>query len=306
VDPGAARSQFQLAWSAPAGCPDREAAIARIDRSLGGHLAGHPTELDVSVTVAQALSHDWSVRIEAASATGRRVRELNGRSCRAVVAAATLIIALMIDPNAQPEPEPELETTEAPPPPPREPSVPTFTPPLQAGPPSSTSGIDVAIVSGMAAGVVPKLAPSAGLRSSLTRGHLRLELDAKGLFPSQTTLPALPGTGGKVDLLAAGFSGCYSLPAGSWQIAACLGTELGRLHAVGFGVSDPGQGSALWAAASAALALSRSLGKRWMVEGRSSALVPWVRPRFVLTNVGDVFQPSRVGGLFTFAMGYKW
>jgi hypothetical protein len=96
------------------------------------------------------------------------------------------------------------------------------------------------------------------------------------------------------------------VPAGAWQVAACVGAELGRLHAVGFGVSDPGQGSALWAAASAALGLSYSLGEHWLLEGRGSALVPWVRPRFVLTNVGDVFQPSRVGGLLTLAAGYKW
>ena len=79
-----------------------------------------------------------------------------------------------------------------------------------------------------------------------------------------------------------------------FEIGPCLGFELGRLHASGFGVSNPGEGSTLWAAIDGGGVLALRLAAPLALVLRLGAAVPLLRPSFVLENVGPVFRPPAV------------
>ena len=100
--------------------------------------------------------------------------------------------------------------------------------------------------------------------------------------------------GGYVDLLTGSVGTCRYFTKAPIELGPCGSFELGRLHAQGYGVTDPGDGGTLWAALEASGALAFRLVPRVALALRLGAAVPLLRPRFVLDNVGSVYQPPAV------------
>ncbi len=183
-----------------------------------------------------------------------RVREIHGATCSAIADATALILALMIDPAAAAAaPPPEVKGSPAgasrsPAGASRSPPGASRSPPEPTGSPTPTS-FRVTALAGLDTASLPGLAATLGLHGSFVHGAQRFEIGLAYHPSVKGTVAARPGTGGEVDLLAGSAATCRHFTAGLIEAGPCLGFEVGRLHASGFGVSDPGEGSTLWAAA---------------------------------------------------------
>lgn len=135
---------FDLAWSAPEGCPSREAIVEATQARLGEPASGPPPELFVQGTVA-TVSRGFVVTLALKDASGHSIGERQVRverqSCMDVEDPASVVLAMMIavarptprkDEAARPEvetPPPPRSASEAPPPPATEPAAPRVAPP---------------------------------------------------------------------------------------------------------------------------------------------------------------------------------
>ena len=268
--PATAGERLALRWTAPEGCPDA-ASVERAVSRLVGESAQADQPLEVVATVS-AQGDEWEVVLELAG-TSRRV--LRGRTCAAVADAAALIIALIIDPLAIAQPPPAA----APPPPPPQPA--------RAWRLGARGGLDW--------GALAAAGPAFGLLGSLTLGHQLIEVDLQAWFPQRVLLEAPAGAGGTLTLYVASVTTWRKLLDGVLSLGPSLGLDLGLLHAEGFGVTTPGSGSALWLAGRAGISASWAFFGPLELNLRLDLVVPFLRPRFVLTNVGDVHTPAPVG-----------
>ncbi len=126
------------------------------------------------------------------------------------------------------------------------------------------------------------------------------------LFGSDRRLAARPGVGGAFDLWRVTPQFCLTpwrqvahrgaRAIGDMALDGCVAMEVGQLQGRGFGVRNPGAGTALW--------LTPRLGAQWtftLTEWLSGSAglgigVPALRNNFVLERVGAVHRASAVGG----------
>jgi hypothetical protein len=294
-----------LRWVAPEGCPPADRVTSEVDRLLGDQGARLPAPLEVAASVTEA-GGSFRVRLETPGASGPRVRELKAASCAALADATALIIAMMIDPAAVTAPplppSPPLAPAPAPAPAPLLLPVPVPAPSPRPAPPQSPPlrrSFHVLAWTLLDTGTLPGVAFAVGGAAALTLGPVRLELGA-GVWPDRAaTLAQRPTAGGNVSLVAGSAGLCYGLlRPGPFDLAPCAAFELGRLHAAGFGVSSPGEGSALWTAVKAGGLFAWAPVQRFAVLVRLDAAVPTARPSFVLEGVasGAVYRPGPVAG----------
>jgi hypothetical protein len=135
-----------------------------------------------------------------------------------------------------------------------------------------------------------------------------LRIDAAAMFwPERsldTTTPSASGatTGANVDLTAGWLGACFAPPVLARLVGPrfeldvpCAALELGRMHAEGYGVSDPGEAALLWFAARAGVA-GGIVASPWLaLRMRLEAVVPLRSPIFELGGVGIVHQPAFSG-----------
>jgi hypothetical protein len=159
---------------------------------------------------------------------------------------------------------------------------------------STPTSFRAAAWAGLDTASLPRLAAAFALRGSFVYGAQRFELGIVVLPARAAAAAVRPTTGGDVDLVAGSAGTCRHFGKGSIEVGPCVGFELGRLHASGFGVTSPGEGSSLWAALEGGGVLSYRLFAQVAFVARLGAVVPLLRPRFVLDNVGPVFQPPGV------------
>jgi hypothetical protein len=297
-----------LRWTAPEGCPAGDRVTAEVDRLLGASGARPPKALDVSARVTEDPAGGFRVHLETPGEGGSREREIKGVSCAAIADATALIIALMIDPAAVAAappalpPSPPSPPLPSPPPSPAPPPLPSPSPPPSAprpSPPPAANGIRPSFRllawAGADLGTLSSVAFAAGGAAVMVVGPVRIELGA-GAWPARTVVvPARPSTGGDVSLVTGSAGACYDVlavtPRRPFELGPCGGFEVGRLHAVGVGVSTLGEGNALWSAARFG-GLFAWAPIQWLaLELRVEAAFPFARPTFVLENDGDVFRP---------------
>ncbi len=314
-----------LRWSAPEGCPDGSWITHEVDRILGDESPRPAVPLDVSATVTTGADVNFKVRLETQGKGGARVRELRGESCNAVADATALLIALMIDPAAvarasKPAPPPPAAPAPlppAPPPPPTPAPPPRVVPPPPPAPappslPVSAAHADAAperprrppfglqAWAAADAGSLPGVSFAAGGEAAVLVGAFRVELGGGVWVDRPATLAQMPNAGGEVGLALGWAGACWlALRSTKVQIGPCLGQELGRLHADGFGVTSTGSGSALWSALRAGGLLAWSPVPRIAGVIRLDAAVPFARPTFTVDGLGAVFRSSPVVGRAT-------
>lgn len=295
-----------LRWSAPSGCPGGDKVLSEIDRLLGERGARPPKPIQATATVAQDEHGGFRVHLETQGDGEARVREVRGASCAAIADATALILALMIDPAAVAERDPAAP---APPPaPPRRPPppAPPASPPRAPRPAPRAAAVPLsfrfAAWVGGDVGSLPGVALGLGGTAALVYGPLRFELGVAGWPDRASSLASRPAAGGDVSLVAGKSGACFLFPVARFEIAPCTAFELGRIHAAGFGVSTPSEGSALWSALHAGALATWFPIERIGLSLRLDAVFPFSRPRFVLENVGPVHQASPVAGRAAFGV----
>jgi len=148
--------------------------------------------------------------------------------------------------------------------------------------------------------VLPAPDVAGGLNVGLTWRSLRLALAGSYGFGRPTTYVAAPaGPGGTFRHVWGSIVGCGAMMRDRWDAGPCALFEMGSMHGEGVRVSYQTPDDALWVAVGAGVFVSWNVSPRWAIPLRVEALVPLARPRFVLENVGDVFQTAPVSGRAT-------
>jgi hypothetical protein len=316
-----------IAWDAPAGCPDRAYVERETDRLLGGRPRGGERRLEARAVALRLGPDRWRLRLrtESGGAVGRRV--LDARTCQSLADAAALVIALGYDPDAVraaaaltvpggsgPEPTPapasppgsespaSLPTPSpspapSPPPPPPDRS-PRPSPELVASPPAADDapapGWLVAAGAALDAGALPDVAVGLQAGAGITWRPIRVELAGTYWIAQQTRVGG--GKGADVSFASGSLGAGLAFAVGPFELGPAAGVELGRIHAEAFGVSNPGEATVLWAAATAGALAGWSFEPPLALRLGIEAVVPFKRPRWVIEGVGAVDQPGPVGG----------
>jgi len=306
--------RVSLTWTAPDGCPSAARITAEVDRLLGAASSSDKPPLIVTARVTAVTTdgaESLQVHIEAEPRTGseRRVRDLHAASCDALADATATILAFMIDPDAvaaapppapppaPPRPKPAPPPEPKPPPPPPLPAPVPVSPPAPPPPPRLHPAFAIGAFGVVDGGSALGIGGGVGGAFTVRLGAFAFDLGALGLPARVAAIASRPTTGGDVSLIAGSIGAGYNLlPASSLTLGPSLGYELGRLHASGFGVTNPGSGDFLWSAARIGGVASWAPVARFAIEARGDAVFPAVRETFVLENVGSVYRPGVAAG----------
>jgi hypothetical protein len=284
---------IKLGWTAPPECGDAQ-AVERDVRSMLGEAsipASRPP-IEAEVILRRAADAKWDATLQTATGELRRERTLRADSCDEARRAIALLLALMLDPNARPEgaARPDEPATVPVAPPPLPPPPPPPPPPAVPG----RKGPELLVGAGgvVDAGTLPDWGYGARLRLGLEVDRWSLVLAYGAWLPHSSRSEALAGAGGNFTLMEASLGGCFqSSRSARFSIQVCGGPVLVGMRGAGFGVTDPGQATALWGALFAEAALraraTRSVAARLGIGG----LAHLDRPRFALRNVGPVHRP---------------
>lgn len=308
-------AEYELRWSAPAGCPDASAVEARIAALTQGRPDGEGT-LEVEGEI-EGEGEGYTLRLSTSLRGTTGTRELSARACSDLAESAALVVAVTLDPalaGASTEPEP-VE------PEPVEPSATGGVPEPMASAATGERVVEAESSDESAApapppdhlearpaiprpsvllrgGVGPELGALPGLTAALRLGvglhwsHARLLLLGTYLAPRRAEGPgdsAALYQQGMVSVLT-----CARISQGPWSLPVCGGVEVGLLRADGRSLPTPRTVSGPWLGPVARVGVARSLGRvgLWLeLEGVARA----VGTRVVVDQT-LAFRPS-VGSL---------
>lgn len=300
AEPG---SGVRLDWRAPSQCPTGAQVEAEIGRLLASSTVG--TEgVSATATVSRA-ARGWSVVLTTHVRGVRGRRALSASSCESLAHATAIVLALTIDPNAQPPVEDESAKDE--PAAPADASAPpTLASPETAPPepPVRPSAVDVPSRSVFAVGAsvvgavgqLPHLAFAPELMAAWMRAGWRAELSGAYFPPVHELVDARRG--GDFRLLVGAVRACRTWRLGEGaELGPCVAFEGGAMNGEGVGVRAPGSGAAPWLAVRAGALGAGRLGNTpiWLTVTLDGAL-PLTRYRFALDAVGIVHHEKAVVG----------
>jgi hypothetical protein len=235
-----------LSFSAPEGCQDRDAFIARVQAYTSkARFTDDASGRLFAVSIAAASAEQLIGNLEIVSVNERATRTVTGKTCPELLDALALMTALAIDPQAlnAPQPTPPPKQTEQPPKPQQKP-LPRK--PMAAAPEDSVQG-SLGAEGWLLQGVLPKLAFGGAVLGELrtsTQATLRATFAAGAHYFSQADqeVRALRIAYAALGLQA---QACAELGIDAhWMPALCLNGALGRLKTAADAV---GSGSRTWA-----------------------------------------------------------
>lgn len=289
-----ASGPLELRWDAPAECPSESEVRAAVLQRLGASVEYKPIS-------AHAVVHKdgdgWKISLTTEQSGETGERSLEGRTCAAVAAATSVILALTLDRAAQATPvAPPVASAS---PVPIRPVPPPSSSVLPRAPPPSVDGRSF-VRAGFALGAgVMGPGPSAGLTVALgaRASWLTLELAMTTFFPRSIDLPGVAGKGGDFWLFSLGPTVCGAfLRSPTLRLGGCVGAELSRMSATGYGVSEPSSRATTFVSTVASVRFGVRLGGPIWFFALADLVVPLRRPQFVLENAGTIFQLSPLGG----------
>lgn len=305
-----------IEWTGPSDCAEAKAAETYIRRMLSGTSHAASPNSDVHVVVQLATDGKWDVSIETMTSGIVGERSLRVDSCEEARRAVALLVALMIDPNAQPRALDQPSSTEnqeanpAPerPSPPAPPVAVATQKPVLVQYATELNRVRPRWFAGATAvadwGTLPTSSLGAELRASVTQYIWSLGLGGTAWIPSRGSSRELPEAGGKFTLLESRAYGCVGASSRvRIQGQFCVGPSLLHMHATGYGVSEPGSASTTWLAAAAEgaalIPLTHEFGWRIALE----ALAPMARPTFAIRDVGTIYRPKALA--FRGSIGFE-
>lgn len=290
---------MSLTWEAPAGCPPSERILAETDRILAGSTVRTDPPIEAHARVRQD-GERWVLSLETRRGDAVGNRELAGESCTALGEAMIVILVLMIDPALVPETPPRLEpiAAPAPPPPPPPPPVAVSRPAPAPPPPAGCRWNRPALAASLLGDVGALPAPAAGgeLGFGLRRCALSASAALRAFVPRTGEAELDAGAGGDLWLAAGGAALGLARPVGPLELGARGAVEIGAMSGRGVGINHPDSGRALWLAAGAGATLRLPLGDALAAVLGLDLLVPLVRPRFVIDDLGAVHRAAAVTG----------
>lgn len=298
----------RVSYDVPADCPNAQAFYDAV-RARTDHVrqaVGEEPRLDVSVRV----THDprgfaGEVR-EAVNGKESAVRSMDGVTCKEVVEALSLTVALSIDPDAH-------APVAQPPGPPPGPTAPpaAANAPAEVAPPASNAPLRLEIGLGALGTVVDTAGLSLGgalfasvLReaSPYTSSSVQLALS----FAS-TGLPSAPSDH-RARFGALLLDACpWRHRMGDVELAPCALGSFGVLEVSGRAISDAKTVDRAWWSAGLDAQLSWLLGSGWVFEGALGGTVPLVRRRYFANDSDHVVaETPLVSPLARFGIGVRF
>ncbi len=325
---GTARADDRLVleWRAPDGCPTRDAVEGEVARLVGGELPEGATIRADAQTIPAEGAFELTLRTDVEGELGART--LRAERCDELAAAAALILALMIDPEAAMRAEPEHEPSAPAPgpsladalgPPTRVIEPPRATevrradarrmaePFTSAGPPPAVRGDSIEALLGAGIALDVAALPSAtaalvvegGLGVPLIDARLRATL----LFPQTVASGELSGASAELMGFTAGVIACLRPIEQARAFGICADVAAGSVFGSARGISDPGSGAGFWLAAGGGLALAWQPAPWFDLEGMAELLGQYAQTFDIVVGGGSVvvFAPPPVTGRLTLA-----
>jgi len=325
----AAPADFELTWSAPAGCPSRKAIVDATRARLGESRSGGPAELFVQGTVTAERGGfliTLALKDKLGHSIGEREVRVDGAQRRAVEEPAALLPALPSAPRradaprppqeAPPSPEApdersRVEPVDAPRPPPSEPTAPPATTgPVPSERPTRTSSPPSRVAIGVAGVASLGLLPDAGLggalRATYARGPLLVGLEAS--FESGGSVRA--GTG-EVGFQFVGASALFGLqvlrmPRVELSLTTALRAGVIRTSSTGFAVVRSETSAALLAGPG--VLIRAKLAPHLFAEALPEIDGILIRDQFRIRDGEklDIHRPAPFGGRLSLGLGYEF
>lgn len=280
-----AQSPLSLDWVAPSGCPRQaevEAAVLRQARV--GPRPGSPVK--ARGAIEEADGH-WRLVLSTEFEGMRGERRLTASSCRALTEAATLTLALILNPESQRE-APARATSATPSPIPA--SAAPRSPPL-------TPIWSLAAHAGLQAGLLKHVGPELSLGFGLSLGSASpsLWLLANYRPPQDARVNDTTGAGGRVWAASGGLLGCWDFGA-RIRFGPCAGFELTRTEGRGVVVSNPRAGVIYFASGVLGVRAGLGITQALSIKIEGFGLAQLHRPQLYLEEIGSVLRPSPFGG----------
>lgn len=325
ADPDGTR--FHLAYVAPASCPDRSAFLSAIHmRTRRPQLAaaGEPA-LTFAVSIeprhGSNVGH-LEVRDPDAGQTGvaPQKRTVSSGTCGEVAKALALVVALILDPDAEtsadPEPPPDEDPpagdepaiTAAPPAVPRRRRARERPPP--APPVRRSTELSGGAALGISGAIGPAVAPGAEIFAELALTSGDRPGRAVVLDPAIRLGAAFAVTSSDLALGSHGYWWAggtarvcplhVRLP-GALRVAPCGGVHAGVHHGSTKGVPNGTASTDLWVAPVAGANIEWPLTSAVALELHGGAVFPLVRTRFFLAPDTTIFEVPAVAGTATIA-----
>lgn len=223
-------------------------------------------------------------------------RRLAASGCRALLEAASVVLALAIDPHARRDAAAPAE------PPPA--------PPAPAAPPARPRPTILAALA-LDSSTLPRAAVGATLGAGVAwprwSGWLKVNV-----WNSQDTVSASrPARGGHFGWWTGALSLCGAPLQQGW-LSLCVSPEIGRLTGAGIGegISTRRSASGLWLAVGAGPALQWQFAEHWALRGEAMAVVTAVGRHPFVVEVEDsaqlVHRPGRVSARFSWGLAARF
>ena len=309
VSPTADDSHW-MQWHVPSGCPDAVSTQAAVERRLGRSVESSEATVNGSVV---AEGPEYALTLEIFQIGEQQRYTLRSADCEALSEAASLLVAVSVDPLApvrrsppQPAatpqapvlrpvaPEPEPESVEP------EPVLEARSPARPSEPTESTSvgleHVTLAAAGGGEWGALPTASWAARARLGLGWPSMRVELGATYETPR---VEANDIGAARVRMAVGDLRGCWRFRRAELEAPLCGGVELGASFAQG--LRDPGRRSARgwWLAGVASVGVVRWFAPRFGVLVRAEGAVAPVRTAYDVRGAGEprkVFEPAPVSG----------
>jgi hypothetical protein len=325
ADPRPGRSEVAMraedpgfAWHAPDACPDAANVKARAEQRFGGALDGNLHGIEIEITRERG---GFIARIDARAITvANDVRTLRSRRCDALADAVAVVLARLANElrmsrrGAEPTTVSDPGTTI---------SIPTTTAalspaiddsedmsdqvivddePTRKRPARWGGGMQLLALSGV--GALPQINLGAELSGFVRRADKFASLGISRWVPqSARVAPGAPG-GVEVQLdivtLRAGW-GPSTLPLRAWLLG-----ELGRIRGTGVGLDAERTASSRWTAVGAGLGVGWPMSEHARLVGTFELAVPLARPRFMLEQGSDLYQPGAAAARCALGLEVGW
>lgn len=275
--PAAAEPGF--VWDAPATCPDGDDVRARIERRIERRI-GRALELH-GIEVAISRDGDRFVaRVDTRGATvANLIRTLTSARCDELADAVAVVVARLASEWSPVAPAPSSIA-----------AVRAIAIPVEHHPASARWGGGMRAMALSGVGAMPRVGVGGELGGFVRRHDLFGELAiARWATRPSELVDGAPGrveVGLEVVALRAGWASA-TMPMRAW-----IGGELGTMTGRGVALADPRMSAARWAAVTSGFAVAWPMSPRVRLLGTFEVGIALARPRFVLAEGGEIYQPS--------------
>jgi len=300
----------RLAYEAPASCP-AEAEFFDAIRARTTHVRRAATDepaLEVAVRVTRTERGFVGEVRETVNHSESSARAMDGATCKEVVEALSLTIALSVDPNAHAPSEP-TPVAPAPAPAPVCPPAPAPAPEPAPAPPAPSVAVEMGLDAVAFEPLGSELSAGAALSATFSRAwrsnhfsalELSLLFARSGLL-SEPRDHESDFDGVALDACPVGFR------LGAIELGPCALAVAGVLGATGRNVAQPVTVARGFWSGGLDFKLSAVLGGGFALEGALGGTVPFVERRFYETDPGRVIAKTpAISPLLRLGLGYRF